>query len=116
MPSITNRRRSKNTAPVTQKWSDSDSDANQYSSFVESLEQTPQDKLDTNEIDFRLNHFKQRKSRQPPKKTFEDENADDCQFEGGGKSKKRDKKKDKDAAQEEADEAAEEAKKDDEAA
>jgi len=83
MPSVTKSRR-KNTAPVISKWSDSDSDANQYSSFVKSLADMDKEKLDSNEIDFRLTKYKQRRTRQPPKKTFEDENLDELQFEGGG--------------------------------
>lgn len=60
MPSVTNRRRGKHVAPATNKWSESESDDNEYRSFVDALANVDQDKLDTNEIDFRLSTFKQR--------------------------------------------------------
>ena len=96
MPSVTKSRR-KNTAPVISKWSDSDSDANQYSSFVKSLADMDKEKLDSNDIGL----TKERRTRQPPKKTFEDEDLDELQFEGGGSKKKG--KKAKPDAEEEAD-------------
>ena len=37
MPAVTNQNIGKQAAPVTNKWSDSDSDSNQYSKFVDNV-------------------------------------------------------------------------------